>query len=622
TYALAETNLEMAEALDWDTESPEYKRVQSTGSSIPAKMNAVLRAYFRTTPTVTAAQVVDAMRDGRAVGPGTYNRIEFRQQVKSSGLADTLAMISDPAQRHEVFYPHTSNAKYNWRKYFGVLLHKWTPPEGREAGEEIYSWSNMGHKVDAVKFIEQVMAHPRFVDQLTVCPENACLLLGEDNFKVGWLHWGAATVKAITAANSHLNIPGVDAAWDLEDLWRHLCNVDIGALKIERTGVLYAVLLISYRHRNSIHAFGEHAHHPDNNQHSKPPRQGDSGRPRKKAKTEDLSYGEPEDVKLEKKPPWVCKSCGDQPDEQKCVRTVTVVKRPDAAHLKGVLFTHAIGNDVVGYRPGRRVVSPKTAGFAEYGSRPEVFQRCTRDITRFQTKDGTLRFCVQYNAFSSEVYEKLCDSHTEVGDYANKKERASATQVAGDMALLGPRLASGGAPGDGYRYYACQSASSVESATTFLNAAWVNDILLECGRNMAPGIHRQIKNKAEAAGLSKFGKTSMNAFYCWEYAAPLHPDADESWSLCCQLRKKSRPDEYNFTYAEWGVVIRTEENSMWIFNPQEIHGTVLPRASTYKGSVSRGIHTTIRHRDVVAATQLEEARRAYASRTRFWKGVI
>ncbi|KAJ7055168.1 hypothetical protein C8F01DRAFT_1259183 [Mycena amicta] len=138
---------------------------------------------------------------------------------------------------------------------------------------------------------------------------------------------------------------------------------------------------------------------------------------------------------------------------------------------------------------------------------------------------------------------------------------------------------------------------------------------------MSPEVFREIEQTARDANLNVFGKTSMNSFYCWEYAAPLHPDNDASWLLCCQLKKKSQPDKYNFAYAEWGVVIRTEENALWIFNPAEIHSTILPRKSTYKGSRSRGIHTTIRWKDVNAATQLENARRCYASRTKYWSSI-
>jgi hypothetical protein len=59
------------------------------------------------------------------------------------------------------------------------------------------------------------------------------------------------------------------------------------------------------------------------------------------------------------------------------------------------------------------------------------------------------------------------------------------------------------------------------------------------------------------------GKTGMTSFYYWEYAAPLHKDHDDAWSIASQLWKNVKTDEYNFAYALWGHIIQTEENCIW-----------------------------------------------------------
>ncbi|KAJ7055167.1 hypothetical protein C8F01DRAFT_1088526 [Mycena amicta] len=268
-------------------------------------------------------------------------------------------------------------------------------------------------------------AYPTFIHLyplMTASPKNTCFLLSKDNFLSGWLQWAAATIRTMDLPS----IPNVDSPWDLDDLWRHLAQLDAANLAIDNSSVLYAIMSVSARSRRTLHSIGEHAHHPR-------PQHG-AECPHKKAKRKPgLSYNDEPKTQ-------VCLECKDLPEDQKCIRVVTVEKRSKVQieDLNGALFTYAKGKDVVGYseQQGKtKICNPRDENFVEYGSRPGVFNLCRRDITIFQTKEGIFRFCVQYQAFTPDVYDDLCSTHVEVGEYANKKKRSAATQATGNMAL-------------------------------------------------------------------------------------------------------------------------------------------------------------------------------------------
>lgn len=82
-------------------------------------------------------------------------------------------------------------------------------------------------------------------------------------------------------------------------------------------------------------------------------------------------------------------------------------------------------------------------------------------------------------------------------------------------------------------------------------------------RAFAPEIVKDIHKCRTSSFLNRMGKTGMTSFYCWEYAAPLHADHDDAWSIASQLWKNVKTEEYNFAYALWGYIIQTEENCVW-----------------------------------------------------------
>ncbi|KAJ6474072.1 hypothetical protein C8R47DRAFT_1076507, partial [Mycena vitilis] len=202
---------------------------------------------------------------------------------------------------------------------------------------------------------------------------------------------------------------------------------------------------------------------------------------------------------------------------------------------------------------------------------------------------------VKFEAWDIETLGELQEHHSDVATWAKVSARSAQYQISGDLRTVGHRVPDGGRPGDGYGPYAHQSVESNEGIKALFAAGQDSDTLLETVRLFAPDVERAIKTSRTEANLNRMGTTGMTSFYCWEYTAPLHKDHDDGWSIACQLWKNAKPDEYNFVYAEWGF-----------FNPRDVHGTALPRASTAALSISRGIHTTIRRKEVAKASLFED----------------
>nr|GAT48364.1 predicted protein [Mycena chlorophos] len=624
--------------INWPSASPRRQAIYDTVDSAMPKLLQrfynVLHGYYRVNPTSSIDDMIDALCDARAVPASVYKKPAWARGMSKNGLTQLLSYVTDPKIRHEVLLPHTSNGKYNWRQYWTCLHHKWTPNASElSASPEVFPCGTNLAKPDALNFLAIVMNDERFLTQMTANPENACLLLSQDNFVWGWHHWLAATIKAMQFVPSV--IPSVDDGWDLRDLFRELGRITIdgqvlhlqkASRKLERPlhPLLEAVFTISARSRMRLKEMQQEAHHPTRPEASNattPPK-----RPRKKARM-DLNYGS-DTVSItaisndaELGPRRQCPHC--DPDDP-CIRYYDLTKQAQRRIdlFKGAYFTEATDNDYVGHHDEARSYDPiRDFGFKVITSRPHVMKSCGRDITIFRTVDGServFRFAVRYNAFSPRVLEELRSSHANVAEYAKETKRKAKTQAAGKIRSLGARMPQTGRRADGLGVFSCQDASTPENVEAFLSAAHANDILLEHARSFAPNVVKEIRKTASESSLLPFGRTSMMSFYCEKYASPQHTDLDAAWSLCCQLWKKAGLNEYSFVFAEWGIVIRTEENCLWIFKPTEVHGTLLPRKSTYQHTVSSGIHTTIRSRDATASNNVEQARVTYASRRDYW----
>lgn len=80
---------------------------------------------------------------------------------------------------------------------------------------------------------------------------------------------------------------------------------------------------------------------------------------------------------------------------------------------------------------------------------------------------------------------------------------------------------------------------------------------------VSPQARRELHNAFNSAQVNRVGSTGNNLYYCSNYMSPQHRDKDQGISTCVQLSKVCLPDEFNFSYTEWGVYLVTEEKCIW-----------------------------------------------------------
>jgi hypothetical protein len=80
---------------------------------------------------------------------------------------------------------------------------------------------------------------------------------------------------------------------------------------------------------------------------------------------------------------------------------------------------------------------------------------------------------------------------------------------------------------------------------------------------VSPAVARELILLSAEAETNRLGSTGTNLYYCKNYMSPQHRDDDVSWSLCIQLTKQALPDEFNFSFTQWGVYIVTEPRCIW-----------------------------------------------------------
>ena len=80
---------------------------------------------------------------------------------------------------------------------------------------------------------------------------------------------------------------------------------------------------------------------------------------------------------------------------------------------------------------------------------------------------------------------------------------------------------------------------------------------------ISPSVYQELKQLTAEAETNRLGSTGTNLYYCNNYMSPQHRDCDATWSLCIQLSKSGYPDEYNFSFTQWGVYIVTEPRCIW-----------------------------------------------------------
>ncbi|KAJ6476570.1 hypothetical protein DFH09DRAFT_1342452 [Mycena vulgaris] len=561
-------------------------------------------------------EAVQVLREMRRVRERKYQGQEFVDAFKKTGLCDTLAIVTDPHTRREVKLP---------------MAYRFTPTEGRIC---LIDWAQLyssgSEIIHAITFVH-IMCDTRFQRSTASSCHQVYFLSFLDNWKEEFKRWIGPTIAAMELQG----LPDVKN-WNIVRLFRDLCALDVdtlnlGALEAVSVGLEMAkkVLSDAQQERSGVKRVNREVHRPDK---AAPGAVPGSGNPpgnskqstAQKVKAQKLGSTPATAHTRHQKPPRNIASINlsyDEASADRCILHLSQkrVSEAELAELKGALFTCADADDVFQTTQkashaalGRKVVSPTDRGHIELAPREDVLARCKRDIWLIEEEETSkLVGGVLWGAWSRDTLEEMRRGHEQVAHYAKEARRTKKSQVAGKLRPVSSgRQPMGGIPGDGYGPYAYQSTEDLDGVDALFAAARDSDTLMETQRR-------------EEAGVNNMGRTGMNSFYCWEYASPLHEDDDDMWSICCQLWKSGRrEDEYNFSYAEWGVDIKTQENTVWFFNPRHLHGTILPRKSSVEWVISRGTHTTMRRRDLDKATLLKDVRETYEGRAAFRNAYI
>ncbi|KAJ6555687.1 hypothetical protein DFH09DRAFT_1084854 [Mycena vulgaris] len=475
---------------------------------------------------------------------------------------------------------------------------------------------------------QEIMADERFLLSMNSSAQNVYFLSSLENWQSDFVNWVGPTIRSMAV---HC-LPPVET-WAADLLFRDICQAQVSALSpCAKPGWPLAkdVLLEAQRERQQMKKVNQHAHRPvsfaplplaatEKSTKGSPSagrqvkRKALGSKTPRNIQPDFLSYDE---AVVEQKKGQGCPRCAGKAKDtlDRCVRTISR-KRCSTAELElmqDALLTCAAPNNIYMTPAGStlhpKVLNPDRLRFLELAPHKTVKDTCGKDVTLVEEEETCFLIGgVEFWPFDDETLDALREGHDLVATYAKAASRTTKMQLGGTLIPLGNRLAKGRSPGDGYGPYACQTAEDSAGVKALFAAARVGlRQHPDCGRKYGSGCGPG--NQGAQEGLNNMGRTGMNSFYCWEYAALLHKDEDNRWSLCCQLWKDGcQADEYNFAYAEWGVYIRTQANC-----------SSIPTISMGQFSLDNPPWTRLFPAELSPPRVYESARQSYNSCVAFW----
>ncbi|KAJ7431307.1 hypothetical protein B0H11DRAFT_2131475 [Mycena galericulata] len=603
--------------------------------------------------------VVNGLSEMRKVRRSRYQSQRFLEDLRDSGLLARFFHICLPGNLLETTHPDVeiSFRFYNWRMGYGEMLCRWTPPTRLQPLEITAKQPN--HPFDPIQFLCFFSTNPR-MHPWRSNPMAVYLFLSQSTFIINCRVWLIPCLEAL----------GFEAVnWDLEQVYRDLLRHpamqnEEDARHLALDARLLTVITESALHRRLIKAVNYTVFHPiplrtvptspdlvstSNSSASSTrlaaPRPPLSKVQRKNAirrennklakaarrlKTETL--GTPAQARINS-----CPGCAHKPEVDWCIRTIPVRENPNASKYLGYSITCAHPNDRL--KPKRSksekkskiykrtsYISPVELGLRWVEARPanhSVWADCGQDIVRFvhRRKNGqeVMVGGVRFNALSPETLKIMQDNHRLVRIRAIRRRADMQAWAYGSMTATGSRMPMGGLKGDGYAPYACHSGDTVDDIKALFRHAVDTDILVTAAKSIYPKIEHDLLELTEDSELNRFGRFGSVAYYCTNFISCVHSDKDivkedhPTLHPCIQLSKKNcGPDDYNFAMVRWGIAIRTEENTVWVFDGTDEHGTIMPSQSAVDhGAVSTGMHNTNNIKDVKRATAYRDIRHGY-----------
>ncbi|KAJ7789785.1 hypothetical protein B0H14DRAFT_2626854 [Mycena olivaceomarginata] len=97
-------------------------------------------------------------------------------------------------------------------------------------------------------------------------------------------------------------------------------------------------------------------------------------------------------------------------------------------------------------------------------------------------------------------------------------------------------------------------------------------------------------------------------------------DGDNNVQLCT---KTCWSDEFNFSYTEWGILVKTVPGCIWVFNARDMHQVTLPRRSSLQAAngrpMSSSSHITVSTANANKARAILRARRLHRTTAEYWR---
>ncbi|KAF4573276.1 hypothetical protein EYR36_007787 [Pleurotus pulmonarius] len=282
-----------------------------------------------------------------------------------------------------------------------------------------------------------------------------------------------------------------------------------------------------------------------------------------------------------------CNHCNGRTEEEWCIRRVLVQELADHKNYEGYIITTASEDDRLPPKVTKNVgvsepryIHPDDIGLHQIKARPEVYQRCKRDVTLF-VNGGRMVGAVQYQAFDVATLQEMDDHKQRTTHLNDVKRGVSFREFAwGSMKALGSRLPQGGNPGSGYGPYKDMVAREVEDIKLMFKHARIADTLIKSGQCLYLPVTKGIGQQLVAQGLDPLGSIGGNLFICHNYCSPVHLDRDHTMSVCMQLKKKCQKGEWNFVFLRWGVYLDNDANTLWLFNANDSHASTMPSKTT------------------------------------------
>lgn len=69
--------------------------------------------------------------------------------------------------------------------------------------------------------------------------------------------------------------------------------------------------------------------------------------------------------------------------------------------------------------------------------------------------------------------------------------------------------------------------------------------------------------KEATAETERLGTTGNSLYYCENFTSPIHCDHDAVRGLCAQYELQAEPKAYSFIYAQYGIYVVSQPNSLW-----------------------------------------------------------